>query len=66
MKVSPKIYRKYVILSSKGKPLLYVRIKKMVYGLIWSALLFYKELLKYFNTYEFHINPYNPWIEKMS
>ena len=39
LKVSPNIYRKYVIMSSKGKPLLYVQIHEAVYGLLWSALL---------------------------
>ena len=34
-KVEPKIYRMYVITSRKGKPILYVQIKK---GVIWPTM----------------------------
>ena len=44
-------------MSSKGKPLLYVKIQKVLYGLLSSALLFYIKLLKCLDTYVFYINP---------
>ena len=34
MKVAPKIYQKYIIISIKGKPIIYVQIKKVLYILI--------------------------------
>ena len=39
MKVTPNIYQKYSIISIKGKPLLYFKIKKALYGLRYSVLL---------------------------
>ena len=34
VKVIPKIYQKYVIMSSNEKPLIYVQMQKVLYGLI--------------------------------
>ena len=45
VKVAPNIYQKYVTMSSKVKPLIYVQIQKALYGLIHSALLFYRKLV---------------------
>ena len=41
VKVTPKIYLKYVIIVSKGKLILYLKMQKDGYNLIWSALIFY-------------------------
>ena len=38
VKVETKIYQNYVIMSSKGKPILYVQTKKVLYGLLPSAI----------------------------
>ena len=62
VKISPKIYLKYGIMSSKGKPLLYVQIKKALYGLIRSALLFWRNLVKYLEAYGLQINQYDPYV----
>ena len=37
MKLFPNIYQKYIIMSSKGKPLLYVKIQNALYGLLSSG-----------------------------
>ena len=58
VKIVPKAYCKYVIMGSKGKPLLYTQIKNALYGLLFSALLVYSKLVKDFEEYGFHINPY--------
>ena len=42
--VDPSLYRKYVIHDRKGVPILHVNTKKALYGLLKSALLFYKNL----------------------
>ena len=60
VKVAPKIYRKYVIMVSKGKLLLYVQIQKVFHGLLVSALMFYRKLVNYIEAYGFQIKPYNP------
>ena len=60
--VSSNIYQKYVIMSSKGKHLLYVQIQKALYGLLHSALTFYRNLVKCLEAYGFHIKPYKPCV----
>ena len=59
VKVAPKIYLNYGIMSSKGKPLLYARIKKSLYGLIHNAPLLYRKLVKYLKAYGLQIKPYD-------
>ena len=57
VKVAPKIYWKYVIMSRKGGPLLYVQIQMVLYDLLCSTVLFYGKLVKYLEAYGFQINP---------
>ncbi len=59
VKVDPKLYRPFVITNSKGKSLLYVKMHKALYGLLRSALLFYKKLVSDLEGYGFEINPYD-------
>lgn len=42
--VDPMVYRKYISVDSRGTPVLYVRLHKAIYGLLKSALLFYRKL----------------------
>ena len=44
VKVDPSLYRKYVITSKQGVPMLYVNLTKALYGMLRSAMLFYKKL----------------------
>ena len=44
VQIDPQIYLKYVTTSSKGDPMIYVRLSKALYGLLQSALLFHKKL----------------------
>ena len=44
VKIAPEIDRKYITKNSKGRPLLYVRLQKSLYGFLRSALLFYRKL----------------------
>ena len=44
VQIDPKLYQKYIITISKGEPMLYVRLSKAFYGLLQSALLFYRKL----------------------
>ena len=49
-------------MSSKGKPLLYTQIQKALYGLLRSALLFYRNMVKDIEGYGFQIKPYDPCV----
>ena len=60
--VAPKLYRKYIILGKNGEPLLYVKLKKALYGLLQSALLFYKKLVADLKADGFELNPYDPCV----
>ena len=44
--VDLKLYRKFVTYYGKGVALFYVKIKKELYGLLMSALLFYNKLVE--------------------
>ena len=42
--VALHIYRKYILRNKRGEPILYVKVQKAIYGMLKSALLFYKKL----------------------
>ena len=58
---APEIYRDYVTLEN-GKKVLYVRLKKALYGLLKSALLFYRKLWGDLAHRGFELNPYDPCV----
>ena len=62
VKIAPKLYRKYVTTNTKGKPILYVQLEKAVYGMMKSALLFYRKLVADLTSIGFDINPYDPCV----
>ena len=43
VKWAPKLFRKYSI-NEKGKPILYVELKKALYGMLRVVLLFWRKL----------------------
>ena len=62
VKTAPDIYRKYVIEDSSGKPILYVQLQKALYGMLKSALLFYRKLVSDLTHMGFTLNPYDPCV----
>jgi hypothetical protein len=64
VQVDPMLYRKYNTYGKNNKPLLYFKLSKAIYGLLKSALLFYKRFVDDLTKYSspFTINPYNPCI----
>ena len=62
VKVDPKLYRKYVTTSAKGEPILYVKLNKALYGLLKSALLWYKKLRSELEEMGFVVNEYDPCV----
>ena len=57
VKMDPQIYRKYITTSSKGDPMLYVRLSKAFYGLLQSVLLFYSKMRTELEYFVFVVNP---------
>jgi hypothetical protein len=62
VKVDPKFYRRYITTNAKGKPVLYVQLEKAVYGMMKSALLFYRKFVANLTSLGFDINPYDPCV----
>jgi hypothetical protein len=62
VQVDVQIYRKYVIYDKNNQALLYVKLSKAIYGLLKSALLFYKKNVNNLQNYKtpFVINKYDP------
>jgi hypothetical protein len=44
IQITPQVYRKYITINKKGMPILYVKPKKALYGLMRASLLFYQKL----------------------
>ena len=55
--VDPKSYRKFIIFDKRGKPVLYVKNLKALYGLLLSALMFYRKLVNDLHKYGIKMNP---------
>jgi len=62
VQIDPQLYRKYVTFGQKGQPMLYVKLNKALYGLLKSALLFYKKLVSELEDLGFVLNPYDPCV----
>jgi hypothetical protein len=61
VKTNPKLYQQYVILD-KSRSVLYLQLQKALYGMIKTALLFYRKLVSELREMEFEINPYDPCV----
>ena len=61
VQVDPNLYRKFIIYDKNNNALLYVNVSKAIYGLLKSALLFYKKIVADLQNYEtpLVINPYD-------
>jgi Reverse transcriptase (RNA-dependent DNA polymerase) len=59
VKIDPTMYRKYVTLNKKGKPVLYFELLKALYGTLKAALLFWKKLVATLREWGFKMNPYD-------
>ena len=61
----PEVYAKFVVINKNNESVLYVRLRKALYGIIQAALLFYKKLVKDLKQYGFQLNPYDPCVANM-
>ena len=57
VKTYPNINQKFV---KKKRQVIYLRLQIALYGMMKSALLFYKKLIKELKEMGFEINPYDP------
>ena len=62
VQINPQLYQKYIITGSKGEPMLYIRLSKALYGLLQSALLFYRKLRSKLEDHGFKVNSYDPCV----
>ena len=60
--VNPALYRKYVTVDPKYGSVLYVKMHAALYGMLKSALLFYKKLVGDLEGQGFELNPYDPCV----
>ena len=56
--LNPSMYQKYVRVGN-GQNVLYVHLKKAMYGTLWAALIFYQKLLKDMDSKGFYLNLYD-------
>ncbi len=59
--VNPLLYEPYVTYE-KDKPVIYLEVLKAIYGMLQSALLFYKKLRADLEEDGFKVNPYDPCV----
>jgi len=62
VKVAPAIYCPFITTNAHGKPILYVTLQKALYGMLKSALLFYRTLVADLMAEGFTLNPYDPCV----
>ena len=63
MSIYPNLYSKYVVIE-KAVKVLYVRLQKVLYRFLCSALLFYLKLVTELKNNGLKIYIYNPCLEK--
>jgi len=56
VKLDPSLYRKHIWYTQKGKTMLYVQLKKALYGTLQAALLFWRLLSDTLQELGFKIN----------
>ena len=61
VELAPKVYANYVTFEGKSK-VLYIHVLKAIYGMLCSAMLFYKKLKKDLESIGFKMNLYGPCV----
>jgi len=59
VKQDPLMYKKHIWYNKKGKPMMYVQLKKAMYKTLQAALLFWKLLMETLKEWGFVLNPYD-------
>jgi hypothetical protein len=58
VQLSPQTYSKFVV-KERNKNVLYIQLKKALYGTLRTSLLFWKKLTEVLQGWGFIINPYD-------
>ena len=61
VQIAPETYKNFVSYK-RGQKILYVQVLKAIYGMLQSALLFYKKIRNDLIENGFEINPYDPCV----
>ena len=61
IQIEPEIHQLQYFIE-KGKKVLYLHVKKAIYGMLQSGLLYYQKFRKDIEEYRFRINPYDPCV----
>jgi hypothetical protein len=56
-KVDPNLYEKYLEYDKRGKPIMYMKLKKALCGTLQAAMLFWKDLLAKLVSWGYEISP---------
>ena len=56
------MYAEYVTINEKGIKVLYLRLRKALYGCVRSALLWYELFVSVLQDFGFELNPYDPCV----
>ena len=59
---TPEVYKKHSKKDMKGNTIIYVKLNKVLYGLMEAAIMFYEKLLKDLEKKGFKTNPYDPCV----
>ena len=59
VKLEPRLNRKYIWKNKNDKPMLYINLRKALYGTLQAALLFWKLLSNTLKEWGFKINDYD-------
>ena len=62
VKLELSLYKKYVWKNKQGKPMLYVQLKKALYGTLQAALLFWQLLSNTLVEWGIKLNEYDPCV----
>merc|ERR1712197_5909 len=60
------LYGPYASKDARGRTILYVRLLKSLYGLMRSALLFYRKFRGELEAFEFVVNEYDPCVANLT
>ena len=62
VQIDPTVYKIFVHETSKGEKILYLHLKKGMYGNLRAALIFWKNLTSSLIERGFELNPYDPCV----
>ena len=61
VQLAPEVYGPYVVFE-RGEKVIYVQVMRAIYGMLQSALLWYKKFRKDLEGHGFKFNPYDPCV----